>query len=95
MRACIDMHHQTVRIRNHGKTKVLNLLYEPENWGGSEDELTSESESDIGEDSDEGNYSAFLLTLNEYRFLMTEIDEIDATEEKVYHLSAEYAANVK
>ena len=30
MRACIDMYHQTVTIRNYGKTEVLNLVYEPE-----------------------------------------------------------------
>ena len=52
MRACIDMYHQTVTIGNHGKTEVLNLIYEPETWYGSDDELTTESESDIGEDSD-------------------------------------------
>ena len=50
-------------IRNHGKTEVLNLVYEPETWDGSHDELTTESESEIGEDSDKGNYSVFVLTL--------------------------------
>ena len=30
MRACIDMYHQTVMIRNHGKTEVLNLVHELE-----------------------------------------------------------------
>ena len=32
MWACIDMYHQTVTIGNHGKTEVLNLVYEPETW---------------------------------------------------------------
>ena len=30
MRACIEVYHQTVTIRNHGKTEVLNLVYEQE-----------------------------------------------------------------
>ena len=51
MRACTDMYHQTVLIRNHGKTEVLNLVYEPVTWDGSNDELKTKSESDIGEDS--------------------------------------------
>ena len=51
MRACTDMYHQTVSVRNHGKTEVLNLVYEPETWDGSDDELKTESESDIREDS--------------------------------------------
>ena len=58
MRACIDIYHQTVTIRNHGKKEVLNLVYEPETWDGSDDELITESESDIGEDSDKEDYSA-------------------------------------
>ena len=68
MRVCIDMHHQTVTIRNHGKTEVLNLVNEPETWDGSDDEPPTESESDIGEDSDKLDYSAFVLTLKEDRF---------------------------
>ena len=30
MQAGIDIYHQTVTIRNHGETEVLNLLYETE-----------------------------------------------------------------
>ena len=60
MHACIDMYHQTVTIRNHGKTEVLNLMHEPETWDGSDDGLTTESESDIGEDSDKEDYSVFV-----------------------------------
>ena len=47
MRACIDMYHQTVTIRNHCKAEVLNLVHDTETWDGSEDELKTESESDI------------------------------------------------
>ena len=95
MRECIDMYQQTVAIKNHGKTEVLNLVYEPETWVESDDELTTESESDIGEDSDEGDYRAFVLTLKEDRFLINEVVEIDVTQEKVSHLSEEFAANIK
>ena len=82
-------------IRNHGKPEVFNLVYEPETWDGSGDELTDESGSDIGEDSGKGHYSAFVLTLKEDRFPITEIEEIDVAEEKVSHLSEEYAADIK
>ena len=59
------MHHQMVTIRNHGKTEVLNLVYEPETWDESDEGLTNKSESDIGEDSEKRDYSAFVLTLKE------------------------------
>ena len=93
--AFADVYQQTVTIRNRGKTEVLNLVYEPETWDGSDDELTTESESDIGEDLDKGDYSAFVLTLKEDKFPGTEIEEIDITGEKVSHLSEKYAADVK
>ena len=48
--ASIDVYHKTVSIRNHAKTEALNLAYEPETCNGSEYELTTESESDSGED---------------------------------------------
>ena len=57
-------------------------MYESETWNGSGNELTTESESDIEEDSDKGDYSACVLTLKEHRFPSTEIEEIDVTEEK-------------
>ena len=95
MRACIDMYHQTVTIRNNGKTEVLNLVYEPETWDGSDDELTTESESDIAEDSDKGEYIAFVLTLKEDQVPIAEVEDIDLTGEKVSHLLEEYAADIK
>ena len=63
-----------VKIRSHGKTEVLNLVYRPEMWDGSHDELTTESESDIGEDLDKGDYSAFVLTLKEDQVHTAEIE---------------------
>ena len=67
---------------NHRKTPVLNIVYEPETWGGSDNELTTESESDVKEDSGKEDYSTFALTLTEDRFPITEIEEIDLIEEK-------------
>ena len=73
----------------------MNLLYEPETWDGSDPELTTKSESDIGEDSNKGDYSAFVLSLKGDRFPSTEVKEIDLTEEKVSHLLEEYATDIK
>ena len=61
------MHQQTVTIRNH-KTEALNLVYEPETWDVSDDELTTESESDIGEGPDKEYYRTFVLTLKKIDF---------------------------
>ena len=44
MRAFLDIHHQSVTIRKNRKTELLNLLYEPEVWNGSDDEFTAQSE---------------------------------------------------
>ena len=44
-------------MRNYGKKKELNLAYEPETWDGSDDELTTESISEIGEDPTQVGYS--------------------------------------
>ena len=48
--------------KNHGKTQILNFFYEQETWVGSEDQLKTESESDISEDLNKGDYSAVELT---------------------------------
>ena len=74
------MCHQTITIRSHGKTEVLNLEYEPEMWNGLDGELTTESESGTSEDSDKGNYCALILTLTEDQVPIAEVKEIDATE---------------
>ena len=60
MREWIDMYYQTVTTRNHGKTGVLNIVYQPETWDRSDDELMIESEGDIGEDSYKRDFSAFV-----------------------------------
>ena len=95
MRACICTYHQTVTIRNNGKTEVLNLVYKSETWDGSDDELTTESEINIGEDSYKEDYSKFILILKEDRVPSPEIEEIDVTKEKASHLPEEGAADIK
>ena len=47
---------------------------------GSDDELATESETDIGEDSNRGDYSEFVLTLKQDRFSSTEVEDIDVAE---------------
>ena len=76
------MYRQTVTIRNRGETEVLNVMYEPETWDGSYEELTTESGSEIVEASGKRDYSAFVLTLKEDRFPITEVKETEATQEK-------------
>ncbi len=46
--ACIDLYHQTVTVRKNGKTETLKFVYEPEMYEETEDELTTDTESDIG-----------------------------------------------
>ena len=73
----------------------MNLLYETETWNGSDEKLTTESESDIGEDSDKGGYKPFVLTLKEDQVPIADVEEIEVTEEKLSHLPVEYAADIK
>ena len=49
MCACIDLYHQTVKVRKDGTTETLNLVYEAEMYEDTEDELTTDTKSDIGE----------------------------------------------
>ena len=95
IRECIDLYHQTVTIRNHCKTEVLNLVYKPESWDRTDEELTTESESDIWEDSKKGYYRAFVFTLKEDRFPIAEMEEINVMEEKFSRLWEEYTADIK
>ncbi len=44
MCACIDLYHKTVKVRKDGQTETLNLVYEPEMYEDTEDELTTERE---------------------------------------------------
>ena len=39
------------------QTKVLNLVCEPEKWNGSDDDLTTEQENGIGDDSLQRDYN--------------------------------------
>ena len=94
MRASIDTHHQTVTIRNRGKTEVLNLVYEPETWKESDNELKTEFESGMWEDSHTWYYSAFVLTLKEERPPIVEVEKIDVSQEKISHLPEEYAEDI-
>ncbi len=45
--ACIDLYHQTVKVRKDGQTETLNLVYEQEIYEDTEDELNTDKESDI------------------------------------------------
>ena len=87
MRACIDIYHQKVTIRNRAETEVMNLVYELETWDESDDELVIESDSDIGKDSDSVEYNALVLTLKDGQVPIAKDEEINAREEKVSHLS--------
>ncbi len=83
-----------MRVRKMGK-ETLNQYNEPELWEDTEDELTTDTESDIGEESGKSDYSAFILTLDEESTPSIEKTEEDPVEEKVSHLSDEYAAEIK
>ena len=95
MCACIDLYHQKVKVRKDGKTETVNLVYEPEMYEDTDDELTTDTESDIGEESDKDEYSAFLLTLSDVVDSPDVEKYVDPVEDKVAHLSEEYAAEVK
>ena len=65
MCARINLYHQTVKVRKHRKTETLNLVNGPEMYQETEDELTRATESNIGEESDREEYSAFVTTFSE------------------------------
>ncbi len=94
MCACIDLYHQTVKVRKDEKIETLNLVYEPEMYEDTEDELTTDTESDIGVESDKDEYSAFVLTLSDITEASCIEKDVDQVEGKVAHLSGEYAAEV-
>ncbi len=82
-------------MKEDEKTETLNLVYELEMYEDNEDELTTEAESDIGEETDKAEYSAFVPILSvipESQFVEKRVDQV---EEKLEHLSEEYAAAVK
>ena len=64
-------------IRSHGKKEVFNFVYELETWDGSDNELTTKSESEIGEDSDIGDYCILLLNLKEVGFQSLKLKNVE------------------
>ncbi len=60
-----------------------------------EEELTTDKESDIGEGSNKYQYSALILTLRDVTESLFVEKDVNQVEEKVAHLSEEYAAEVK
>ncbi len=76
---CIDLYHQTVKVRKDEKMETLNLVYEPEMYEDTEDELTTDTESDIGEDSAKHEYGASVLSLSdvtESPFFEKDVDQV-------------------
>ena len=79
MCASIDLYHQTVKVKKDDKTETLNLFYEPETYEDTEDELTTDTESDIGEDSAKHEYGASVLSLSdvtESPFFEKDVDQV-------------------
>ncbi len=74
---------------------MLNLVYEPEVFDDSDDELTTESETDVVEVSDNYEFSGFVMTLDATKETKNEPEEAELVRQKVKHLREEYAAEVK
>ncbi len=92
---CIDLYHQTAKVRKDGQTETLNPVYEPEMYEDTEDELTTDTESDRGEESDKDEYSAFVITLSDVSESPAVEKSVDTIDEKIAHLSEEYTAEVR
>lgn len=45
MHSRIHVYHQTFPIKKNGKPEALNIVYEPETWDGSDNELMTDSET--------------------------------------------------
>ncbi len=82
-------------MRKDEKTENLNFVYEPEMYEDTERELTTNTESDIGEESDKDEYSSFVLTLSDVSESPFVEKDVDQVKEKVAQVSIEYAAEVK
>ena len=93
----IDLYHQTVKLRHNGQSETLNLEYEPEIGDDTNDDFTSESETeeDIGEDSETGDLAGLVLTINESDNQLGELSKTDLTEEKLAHLDSHYASKLR
>ncbi len=83
------MHHQTV------KTETLYLVYQPEMSEDTEDEFTTDTQRDIGEDSDEDEYSALVLMLSNVSESPADEKDVDPVADKVAHISEEYGAELR
>ncbi len=88
IRARIDIYSRTLQVSKDGKTEVLNLVYEPELFGDADDELTTDTESEIdaGEVSDKDEFSGFLMTLDATKEAENEPEEADLVRKTVEHL---------
>ncbi len=60
------MYSLTEHVRKDGKAEVLNLVYEPEVFDDTDDELMTETESetDAGEVPDNDEFSGFVVPLD-------------------------------
>ena len=61
----------------------------------TDDGLTTGTESDIREESDKDEYSAFIFTLSDVVVSQDVQQGVDPVDEKVVHISEEYAAEMK
>ena len=88
IRSNIDLFRQIVKISYHGKTEILNLGYEQDFGDDTEDDFTSDSESegDIGEDSDSEDFNGLVLAINEKEDGISANSEDMLVEEKLSHL---------
>ena len=98
MKAKIDKYHATVKLKLNGVTETLNLEYEPEFGDNSEDDFTSEtdSETDIGEISDDEDPEALLLMVNDEKEKGTVVtEERDLVDQKLSHLEENFAEKIR
>ncbi len=81
------MYHQTDKVRKDGEEETLKLVNEPEMYENTEEELTPDTESDIGEESGKDEYCAFVLTLSDLTESPMTEKNVYTVEEKSLHIS--------
>ncbi len=88
IRARIDRCSPKVQVMKYGNDEVLNLIYEPEVFDDTDDELTTdtESETDVGEVSDKDEFSGLVMTLDVKNETKNEPEEIVLVEQNVEQL---------
>lgn len=96
MRMKIDKYNSTVKFRRNGVTETLNLECEPEFGDDTEDDFTSETdtEEDIVEDFEDGEFYGFKLTIEEDRAELAATSEEELKLEKVQHPEEEHARGI-